>query len=45
MLAVDFMQAGNNTLSVSMERIAQQSGANESLARRLRCRVREVAGV
>ncbi|WP_290973013.1 hypothetical protein [Hydrogenophaga sp.] len=45
MLAVDFMQAGNNTLGVSMERIAQQPGANETLARRLCCRVREAAGI
>jgi hypothetical protein len=42
---VIFTQPGNYTPRLSMERIAQQSGAEDYLAKRLRFRIREAAGV
>lgn len=42
---VIFTKPGNYRPLLSMERIAQQSGAEEYLARRLRFRIREAAGV
>lgn len=42
---VIFTKPGNYGPRLSMERIAQQSGAEDYLARRLRFRIREAAGV
>lgn len=42
---VIFTKPGNYTPRLSMERIAEQSGAEDYLARRLRFRIREAAGV
>lgn len=42
---VMFTKPGNYTPRLSMERIAQQSGAEDYLAKRLRFRIREAAGV